>query len=281
MPNLLLTVISNLLLPTASVRGGSDQSLISRARRAKFPDFPPSDVMKKMSFGSQIRDEVNPTPANEMGRQGHVKATLGKKKLPNKKVEADSGLVTLELRIPTSLEKIQDSKNGPLSVFLDTVQSEFCKAVKLSHDRLQLLGIRGEYIRIPRNESGTSVLLKNTGSSRGKSSHSNHNQFETMADQHVIVELEILPGNPGTSHATPESIFALWKAQITSSGSSLLQGPLGPVLQGAMIQRPPPIPGATMDLNHLQNAFKSSAGPRKLFSLTFMLVFCLLGAFPT
>merc|ERR1719265_2623156 len=87
----------------------------------------------------------------------------------------------LELRIPTSLENLQGSKYGPLSTFLDKIQSELAKAGHLNIERLQLLSIRGEYTRVPRNSSATSVLAKSSGNG-GMST-------QTMAatDQHVIV----------------------------------------------------------------------------------------------
>lgn len=272
MNSLVVIAISYLLMPGAGVRSGAEQSLISRGRQAKSLDVPAGTRipgMKNMTFPPS-----NPTPgsrtANEMRMQGDARAMMDKMELPNEKVEGQlspsPSSIILELRIPTSLQIIQASNNGPLSAFLDKVQNELCKVGKLSAQRLQLLGIRGEYTRVPVNASGTSVLeeafptagmvMADHGSMPlgygTLSSHYHHTQFETMTDQHVIVELEILSG-AGNLDATPESIFALWKAELLTSGSSLLRGPLGQVLRGASIERPP----VSMSTKHeFKNAFK-------------------------
>lgn len=288
MNNLVLVVLSSLPIPTAGVRSGTEQSLISRGRQAKSHDLPASSVMKDMTLppsNSIPGTFIHSTrAANEIRMQGDAKAMMGKMELPDGQVESRLGFpsrssIILELRIPTSLQTIQASKHGPLSAFLDKVQNEFCKVGKLSNDRLQLLGIRGEYTRVPVNESGTSVLQNafpptimterflNAFPTTIMTDHESmplgygslnsqyhHNQFETMADQHVIVELEILPGGH-TLDATPESIFKSWKTQIMNPGGSLLRGPLGQVLKGASIERPP-VSMSTKPV--FVNAFKKS-----------------------
>lgn len=289
MNNLVLVVLSSLPIPTAGVRSGTEQSLISRGRQIKSLDLPASSVMKNMTLPPS-NSIPGTRAANEIRMQGDAKAMMGKMELPNGQVESQFNAngfpsrssIILELRIPTSLQTIQASRHGPLSAFLDKVQNELCKVGKLSNDRLQLLGIRGEYTRVPVNESGTSVLQKSDTETKfppqiltdqkvfpttimtdhesmplgygSLSSQYHHNQFETMADQHVIVELEILPGGH-TLDATPGSIFKLWKTQIMNPGGSLLRGPLGQVLKGASIERPP-VSMSTKPV--FVNAFKKS-----------------------
>lgn len=288
---LLVTVFSKLLTSTTGIGGGHEQTLISRSRQrnqTKFPEYPvPNffDPQKPILGGPSQKGAPSPlgapsnpmSPAREVRHKDDAKDETAKAEQPNKKMMADAGLapssthVILELRIPTSLGSIQDSHMGPLSSFLDAVQNKLCTAGKLSQNRLQLLGIRGEYIRVPVNQSNAQALAKSMGNvHRDLRLHSLSN-FEAMADQHVIVELEILPGNSRTSEPTAESIFALWKSQLASSGSSLLQGPLGAVLQGSSMQRPPVSMSSRALFN---NAFKSSAVPYHSLSWAFSL-FCV------
>lgn len=247
----LLTASHHLLKSATGVRGGHEQSLISRAR---FPDFPPS-AMKNMIVGQPFAPML-PSIEPRQPKQALPRAT-------------SHSSIFLELRIPTSLQKIQASKTGPLSSFLDTLQDEFCKASELSNNRLQLMGIRGEYTRVPLNESH-----KNTQHSYLKQSRENlkqsmgwQSQIETMsmADQHVIVEIEILPGDP----RTPGDILTTWKTQLATPGSFLLQGPLGLVLKGASIQAPP----VSMSANTQFEKFsKSAASSHQVLALTFALI---------
>lgn len=275
-----MTVFSKLLIPTRGIQGGPEQSLIGRGRQTKIPNFPfhtfpgfhPQHMpVKKVTLASS---SVQVSPPNNLKVLEGSKATMSKVEQPSDKVMAGSPVpsssVITELFIPTSLQRIQDSRSGPLSVFLDAVQRELCKVGKLSNDRLQLLGIRGEYTRVPVNQSGVSVLTKDgrNGSMISQSVH--HNELETMTDQHVIVELEILPGSRN-EESPAEDVFALWKAQLLHSGSSLLRGPLGTVLSGATMQRE-----AHLGMNSrivFNNAFKSSAVLHGSLSWTFAL-FC-------
>lgn len=244
----MITVFYKLLFLTGGVWGAligigrPEESLVGRGRHKKLSDpssvhFQPIDV-KKTNFGSSTT------------------------KVSTDKVEAEL-LITppppsqmiVELRIPTTLQEIQEGHVGPLSSFLDTVHRELCKAGKLSDRRLQLLGIRGEYTRVPANQSKALSLTRNEGKEASNSTFWNHNDVMEMADQYVIVELEVLPGK---EHSEPsaESIEAEWESQMKTVGSPLLHGPLGALLKGASIQRPPVSMSSRL---LLKNAFKSSA----------------------
>jgi len=286
---LAVTVFSGLLIFTTSIRE-SELSLIGRGRRAKFPDFPPpsfQDTEAKMTLGSSA-DPVSKTLASTpviypadaaMNRQQDIQAVKQKVEAADEEFEALAPpQIDFELRIPTSLQKIQGGRLGPLSVFLDTVESELCKAGKLSNNRLQLLGIRGEYTRVPLNKSSSISLTGNNGTN---SSLWDEHPIMTMADQHVIIDLEVLPGSSGFE-PTPEDISSLWKAQLTTAGSPLLRGPLGMLFKGASIQKPPD----TTDRNavnmvsssaHFTNGFKSSAIQFQSLSWTLVLLSFFVG----
>lgn len=281
MNNLKFILISNLLMrltPISCIRSGNAPSLISRGRQVNSSRIPPDipGMTAKMTFDSGQPDA---TPANKMRMQGDAKSILGKMELPNEKLEAQFSPsradMMVELRIPTTLQDIQQSKRGPLSAFLDVVQTELAKAGMLSIDRLQLLGIRGEYTRVPLNKSDTSVLEKNNGiggGDRGVGSFSYdlYRNGETMANQYVIVELGIVPGSKGSSlEPAPEGILKSWKNQLVTPGSTLLGGPLGEILHGASIQSPPVSMSTRVEL---KNAFKSSVTPHNSVSWTIALI---------
>jgi len=285
-------LVIELLISTTGIGGGHEQTLISRNRQknqTKFPEYPVPNFFdpQKPILGGPSQKGILGAPSNPMSSakevrhawmdQDGAKDDTAKAELPGKKMMADAGLapssthVILELRIPTSLGSIQESHMGPLSSFLDSVQNELCKSGKLSHDRLQLLGIRGEYVRVPMNESNAQDLAKSFGNVHGDLRLHSMSNMEAMADQHVIVELEILPGNTRTLQPTAESIFTSWKSQLASSGSQLLQGPLGAVLKGSSMRRPPVSMSSRALFN---NAFKSSAVPYDSLSWAFSL-FCV------
>lgn len=264
----------------------------------QFPDFPPSsfkDDVKKVTLGSSsnpVSMALDSTPviypvvpaqqasdvlsrqeaANVLNRQQEqqeLQALKGNQEIANEMFEGlGPSQIDLELRIPTSLQKIQDGRIGPLSAFLDTVQSELCKVGKLSNSRLQLLGIRGEYTRVPLNQSGAVSLTGNDG--MNSSSWGEHH-IMTMADQYVIIDLEVLPGSSGleSTEPTTEEIFSSWKTQLSTAGSPLLKGPLGMIFNGAKIQKPSVNMGLSSS-THFTNAFKSSAV--QLQSLSWALV---------
>jgi len=281
---LLVTLFSKLLIPTYGLGGGPDQSLIGRGRHTKVTGrgvhaiHPWNNPVKKMSLAasSAAKQPLPPLlPAKQLKMQDDSKATMGNLKQSSDTVESGHSLsssnVVLELRIPTSLQRIQDSRSGPLSVFLDAVQRELCNIGNLSNDRLQLLGIRGEYTRVPPNQSSASILSESSQNRSMIPQSLHHNQVEnTMTDQRVIIELEILPGS--RTEATAEEIFTFWKKQLATPGSSLLQGPLRTVLGSATMQKE-----AQLNMNPrlvFNNAYQSSAVLRSVsWSLTLFCVF--------
>lgn len=260
-----IPLIGKLLLHTAGVwgtpeqflngRGRPEESLIGKARYKKFPELSSSyfqpHALQKVPLGSPSASEMSREEDSQVSN-----AANGKLKVTTNKVESELPVVSppmlVELRMPVSLQQIQNDHVGPLSAFLDTVQSELCKAGKLSNSRLQLVGIRGEYTRVPANQSVALSLTKNTTGL--KTEIWGKDEYANMADQHVIVELEVMPGKE-YSEPTIDSIEAAWKTQLTTIGSPLLHGPLGMLLKGASIQRPPP---STSSRLLLKNAFKSS-----------------------
>merc|ERR1719421_1176610 len=141
-----------------------------------------------------------------------------------------SGAVLAELHIPTSLQEIQDSPHGPLSMFLGKVQQELCKSVDVSEKRLNLLGIRGEYTRAPSvlnmskvpeisalDRAAGSVMVHSGKGTRtatvGAVAVKPHEPVAAMhLNQEVIVELEVLPGEE--KDLTAESVFSTWQKQL-------------------------------------------------------------------
>jgi hypothetical protein len=257
---LVISIIGKLLLHTAGVWGKPEQSLIGRGRpedsligkgrHKKFPDLSSSYFQPRALHKVTLGSSAPVASATAMSREDHTQVTTDG-------VEAQlhtAGKMLIELRIPASLQQIQDGDVGPLSAFLDTVQSELCKAGQLKSSRLQLVGIRGEYTQVPVNQSDSLSLTKQNGTKNLKSSFWDHHELATMADQHVIVELEVSPGKEH-SERTVDSIEAEWKTQLTSIGSPLLHGPLGMLLKDASMKQSPLSMSSRLAL---ENAFKSS-----------------------
>lgn len=134
---------------------------------------------------------------------------------PKEKAKADiATALRTELRIPITIRQIHNSPQGPLSHFLQTVQTEFCKALNIPPRRLSILGIRGEYTKLE------SMLLDeqveqhferfNLSLSLVNAAVSNpHEDAHASSDSHGDAHGATAASNPSeaseSAHATPDA----------------------------------------------------------------------------
>jgi len=182
------------------------------------------------------------------------------------------GVLRLELRLRLALNEIHAGPQGPLHRFLQSLRSELCAAAALPPERLSLLSVRGEYIRLDllalRDAGAVEAALVaaevkegGVGASKlGKQLQDPalaHMHQDNMEDTHsdattsrggggspklTIVDLEVLPG----SHAadpTPDEVLSLWKDQLHERDSRLTTGSLSQLMKKAdfvVAQEPEP-----------------------------------------
>jgi len=131
----------------------------------------------------------------------------------------------LELHMTTGLKAIQEGKSGPLRAFLESLRTELASIANISPKRIDMLGLRGEYLELDKESLLNVRLLEVT---RG-------NNSEDVLSTDTIVDMEVLPGWL-LSDATPRTVFMTWQAELGNTTSKLMNGPLKGELQGAVLK---------------------------------------------
>jgi hypothetical protein len=171
----------------------------------------------------------------------NVTATGGSSKDSQKKLakeaDGDGMSLRLELVLTMSLKQLQATDEGPLSELLKKLREEIVNAVNISPGRLNVLGVRGEYL----GEKSSSLLESVEASLLRDDSLAG---LEKDAAGQSIVDLEVLPGEDSSEESSSRVATKL-EDQLASSGSKLMKGSLKDILQGAELRVSPGVRGLT------------------------------------
>lgn len=136
--------------------------------------------------------------------------------------DEDLTSVRLELRLYVGVSDLKGTE-GSLPVFLDRLEKVLVKAAGIPKDRLDVLGIRGEY-------TDEGVFLEEV-----KSSLSDSPKLAKRTDLgRSTIDLEVLPG-ADSSQPSPRAVYALWKDQLKRKDGPLMGGPLKGIFKGAKL----------------------------------------------
>lgn len=139
----------------------------------------------------------------------------------------NSESLRLELRLHTSIHDLKDSM-GPLTDFMGTLQKALAKAAGITTDRLDVLGVRGEY---ESDEGATSFFEKDLKASLAEGPV----LVEVTSGGKSIVDLEVLPATE-KSDLAPHDVFSTLKEELGRKDGPLMKGLLKDVLQGAKLK---------------------------------------------
>jgi hypothetical protein len=168
----------------------------------------------------------------------NVTATGGSSKDSQKKLakeaDGDGMSLRLELVLTMSLKQLQATDEGPLPELLKKLRAEIVNAVDMSAGRLNILGVRGEYL----GEESSSLLeasLLRDDSLAG---------LQQDAAGQSIVDLEVLPGED-PSEKSSSRVATKLKDLLADKGSKLMKGSMKDILLGAELRVSPGVQGLT------------------------------------
>jgi len=183
-------------------------------------DDHPDKKKEESKHGHEDQNEREPEKKHheKPGRGGHEKKNKPKEK------QEDSPLASLraELRLHIAISDLKGAEGG-LQLFLKRLRTELAKAADIPIDRLDVLGIRGEY-----SDEGVSLFSKDIKASLQESPVLGDGKGSSRS----IVDLEILPGTQ-PSELSPKGVYDSWKEQLRQKDSKLRKSPLKSLLLGA------------------------------------------------
>lgn len=192
------------------------------------------------------------------GEEGRRRRRKEKQGGAEEKQDEDLTSLRLELRLHVSVGALKGTQ-GSLPVFLDRLQKALVKAASIPDDRLDVLGIRGEY-------SDEGVLLEEV-----KASLSDSPVLAERADGgKSTVDLEVLPG-ADPKQPSPRDVFSLWKEQLKDKDSPLMKGPLKGIFLRAKLAERAGVEGLAP--HHAEESGATHNGQR-LLPLIFFSILC-------
>jgi len=172
--------------------------------------------------------------------------------------DASMESLRLELWLPVSMKDLKGDK-GDLSLYLDTLKTELATAGNISTDRLDMLGVRGDYEdegasgKEEEKKEGASNSSEERKADKDKDQEEESKPasffskdikaslqdgpvvaLEESAESQSIIDIEVLP-SANASDPSPQKALTKIREQLGDDGSPLMKGPLKKTLSGAKL----------------------------------------------